>query len=118
MVTINDVAKLANVSKGTVSRVINNVGYFSDNTKLKVLTAVEELNYVPNKIAKQLSVGKSEKIAVMYYYEEGAAIIPLIRAIIIEATKKQKEVVLYETNFSLQYEKKYSACCCIDFLML
>jgi len=52
--TIRDVASSAGVSTATVSRVINGLGGVSDRARLRVLTAVEVLNYSPNAIAAQL----------------------------------------------------------------
>src|SRR5690554_3464851 len=53
-VTIKDVAKHANVAISTASRVINQSGYVSEETRTKVMKAVEELGYVPNSIARSL----------------------------------------------------------------
>lgn len=55
--TIYDIAKAANVSKSTVSRVLNNNPNISDKSKQRVLKAIEELNYQPSKIARGLSSG-------------------------------------------------------------
>lgn len=54
MVTIYDIAKKANVSAMTVSRVINNTGKISEKTRTKVKQVMEELNYVPNHMARSL----------------------------------------------------------------
>ncbi|WP_100407711.1 LacI family DNA-binding transcriptional regulator [Bacillus solitudinis] len=61
MATIYDVAKLAEVSPMTVSRVINQKGPISKSTKLKVEQAIETLNYIPNKTARSL-ISKTTKI--------------------------------------------------------
>ncbi|WP_373893756.1 LacI family DNA-binding transcriptional regulator [Virgibacillus sp. CBA3643] len=63
MTTIRDVAKLANVSVATVSRVINDNGYVNENTKQKVKDVVRKLNYRPNDVARSLFKGKSKMIA-------------------------------------------------------
>jgi DNA-binding LacI/PurR family transcriptional regulator len=55
--TIYDIAKLANVSKSTVSRVLNNQTNISAEAKERVLNAIAELNYQPNKMARGLSSG-------------------------------------------------------------
>lgn len=52
--TIRDVAKLAGVSIGTVSRVITGRMAVSDTLKRKVLHAVEQLGYYPNSAARNL----------------------------------------------------------------
>lgn len=54
MATITDVAKKAGVSVATVSRVINNRGYLSANTKAKVQAAMDALHYQPNIAARNL----------------------------------------------------------------
>lgn len=65
MANIKDVAKLANVSVATVSRVINNKGYVNEHTRTLVMTAIEELNYVPNEIARSLYRRSSKIIGIM-----------------------------------------------------
>jgi LacI family transcriptional regulator len=60
-VSIVDVAKKAGLSPTTVSRVINKTGYFSDATMRKVESAVEELGYRPNWIARSLK-GKPSRL--------------------------------------------------------
>lgn len=54
MATLNDVAKKANVSKMTVSRVINHPEQVTDELKKLVIQAMTELNYRPNTAAKAL----------------------------------------------------------------
>ena len=52
--SIKDVAAIAGVSATTVSRVLNNRGYISEETKNKVYKAMEELRYYPNDVARSL----------------------------------------------------------------
>src|SRR5665647_1224783 len=59
-VTIKEVAKLANVSHSTVSRVIADNPRISDATKQKVYKAMKEMDYHPNAIARSL-VSKTTK---------------------------------------------------------
>jgi DNA-binding LacI/PurR family transcriptional regulator len=54
-ITLYDVALLAGVSYQTVSRVINDAEHVSARTREKVLQAMAELNYVPNRGAQQLA---------------------------------------------------------------
>ncbi|WP_077296734.1 LacI family DNA-binding transcriptional regulator [Virgibacillus pantothenticus] len=63
MATIRDVAKLANVSTATVSRVLNNNGYVNSETKNRVNEAIEKLQYRPNDVARSLFKGSSKMIA-------------------------------------------------------
>ncbi len=64
MVTINDIAKKAKVSKSTVSKVINNYSGVGDDTKEKVLKIMKENNYWPNSVARSLSTKKSYTIGI------------------------------------------------------
>lgn len=61
-VTINDVAKAAGVSKGTVDRVIHNRGEVSENSRKAVLAVIQELGYKPNLYASLLASGRRFKI--------------------------------------------------------
>ena len=62
MATIIDVAKKAGVSKSTVSRVLTNNGYVSEESKQKVLDAMDEIGYIPNLLARQLQSGVTKTI--------------------------------------------------------
>ncbi len=65
MTTIRDVAKEAGVGLGTVSRVLNESPLVSDVTRQRVLRVIKELDYVPNQLARRLSLGKTLTIAVV-----------------------------------------------------
>lgn len=62
-----DVAKRAGVGVSTVSKVLNNYENVSQETKDKVMKAVEELNYVPNAVASALSSKKNKRIGVVVF---------------------------------------------------
>ena len=57
--SIKDIAKLSGVSVATVSRVINNNGRFSEETRKKILDVIEETGYQMNFSAKSLRMNKS-----------------------------------------------------------
>ena len=65
MATIKDVAKRANLSPTTVSRVLNNRGYISEETRKRVYDTMAEMNYHPNKIARSLLSKRSNLFAVI-----------------------------------------------------
>ena len=58
MVTVKDVAKLAGVSTATVSRVVNQTGQVNNDTRNRVKTAMQQLNYRPNTVARALASKK------------------------------------------------------------
>lgn len=64
--TINDVARLANVSKKTVSRVINKSPLLSDKTREHVEKIIAEIGYVPNPQARALALRRNFIIAAIH----------------------------------------------------
>lgn len=62
-VTRQDVAKLAGVSTATISYVINNGPRpVSEETRKRILDAIEQLNYKPNRLARGLTTGRTQSI--------------------------------------------------------
>ena len=56
MVTQNQIAEIAGVSRATVERVINNRGDVSAATRKRVLDIIQEMNYRPNRAGKTLAI--------------------------------------------------------------
>ena len=65
-VTIKDIAKLANVSIATVSRVINENGKVKGSTKTKIQQLIDSLNFKPNAYARDLVKSRSSSIGIIY----------------------------------------------------
>ncbi|CAG7839148.1 LacI family transcriptional regulator [Clostridium botulinum C] len=63
--SIKDVAREANVSIATVSRVLNNVDVVNEDTKKKVLEAIKKLDYRPNIVARSLKTQKTRTIGII-----------------------------------------------------
>jgi DNA-binding LacI/PurR family transcriptional regulator len=63
--SIYDVAKLAGVSHQTVSRAINNADNIREETRKRVLDAMAELKYQPNRAARSLATSRSKLIGVL-----------------------------------------------------
>jgi LacI family transcriptional regulator len=66
MATIQDVARKAQVSVKTVSRVMNQYEHISDKTRAKVEKAMHDLNYAPSPIARQMRLGDNLSIGVLF----------------------------------------------------
>lgn len=66
MVTIKDIAKLANVSHTTVSRALNNSPLIKEPTRRKILEIASQLNYTPNYNARSLVMQKSHTIGLFF----------------------------------------------------
>lgn len=63
--TLEDIAKIAGVSAGTVSRALSNTNLVNNKTRAKILAIVEEFNYKPNIAARNLRTQKTGAIAVV-----------------------------------------------------
>jgi LacI family transcriptional regulator len=79
--TIRDVAKLAGCSIKTVSRVINDEPYVTEETRAKVNTAIRAVGYAPNISARRLAQNKSYMICLLMYpgyYQQGSELLTRI----------------------------------------
>lgn len=65
MATIKDVAKKAGVSPATVSRVVNRQPYVAEDLRNRVLSAIQALDYHPNRVAQRLRAEKSHLVGVI-----------------------------------------------------
>lgn len=63
--TIKDVAKMANVSISTVSRVLNNPDIVAKDKRDKILEAIKQLNYTPNALARGLIHKRTQTLGVL-----------------------------------------------------
>lgn len=63
--TLNEVAALAGVGRGTVSRVLNDSPQVTETTRAAVLQAIAQLGYVPNRAARSLVTRRSDAVAVV-----------------------------------------------------
>jgi LacI family transcriptional regulator len=70
-VSIEDVARLADVSITTVSRVINKIGTVKEKNRSKVVSAIKELKFQPSIFAQRLATGKSNVVALIIPRYEG-----------------------------------------------
>lgn len=98
MVTIKDVAKEAGVAISTVSNVLNQVDIVSEETKQKVLAAVEKLKYVPNMNAKFLKSNKKNTIGLFIPSIQGDFYRMLIQAIHLQCKLKGYLLNIYISN--------------------
>jgi len=65
MVTIKDIAKLAGVGVGTVSRVLNDNPEVRSETREKVLKVIKECNYIPNNSARNLKRNNTNSVGLL-----------------------------------------------------
>lgn len=89
--SIKDIAKLSGVSIATVSRVINNNGRFSEETRQRVLKVIEETDYKMNYIAKNLRMNRSFTIGIL---------VPNITNDFFSAIVQKIEELLFDEGYS------------------
>ena len=105
-VTINHIAKEAEVSHATVSRVLNNSGYVKDETREKVLKVIKELNYTPSAIARSLSTNKTNTIGVIVPDINNLFFGDIIKGITEIADKNNLNIILCDTDEDKDKELK------------
>lgn len=103
--TIKELAKLANVSSKTVSRVINNESYVTEETKQKVLKIIKENNYKPNIYAQSLRKKVQKNILVSILKSKNSLIPQWIEILISELVERGNKLgytILMETYSDIQ----------------
>ncbi|MDQ0337398.1 LacI family sucrose operon transcriptional repressor [Caldalkalibacillus uzonensis] len=104
MPTIKDIAEMANVSRTTVSRVLNNSGYVSEEVRKRILKIIEETGYVPNEHAKSLRTKQTKVIGVILPKISTETSSRLVSGIDEVLAKEGYQILLANTN--LQKEKE------------
>ncbi|RFU60053.1 LacI family DNA-binding transcriptional regulator [Bacillus sp. V59.32b] len=107
MVRIIDVAKKANVSTATVSRVISNSGTVKRETTEKVLEAIELLKYQPNMLARQLRRSETKTILVVIPDITNTFFSKVLRGIEAVAIQNGYQVLLGDALNSVEHESGY-----------
>lgn len=106
-VGIKDVARLAGVSVGTVSHVINRPERVSEKRRTAVLTAIDELGYVPNHAARQLKVGSSRLIGYLFPNPLNPYFSNLALGIQTEAERRDLNVLAATSHGSSERRRRY-----------
>ncbi len=106
--TINDIARLAGVSKTSVSMVLNqkdaNIG---DDTRQKIIKISEELGYIPNYAAKSLNTNISGTMGIVLPDITNPFFAQMGRAIEDYASELQYNVILCNSDNDVEKEIKY-----------
>ena len=98
MVTIYDIAKEANVSPATVSRVLNRQGNVRDETAEKVLRVAKKRKYSPNTMARSLRTKKTNLIGLIIPDIENPIYPAPVRGIQDVANRKDYSVIIHSTD--------------------
>lgn len=108
--TMHDVARLAGVAQSTVSRVLNGSDSFvpiSDETRQRVMDAVQALEYQPNMIARSLRTQRTQMIAVMIGDISNAFYHPIVRAVQDIAGARDYEVLISNSDHLYENEARF-----------
>lgn len=106
--TIKDIAKEAGVSITTVSQILNNKGNrFSEKTRDKVLSIVEEMNYKPDLVAQSMITKKSKTIGMIVPDVTDLFFAKLIEGVETYLNALGYALVLSNSKHDSQLEKKY-----------
>jgi DNA-binding LacI/PurR family transcriptional regulator len=96
---INDVARLARVSRQTVSNVLNNRSGYSEDTRTRVMRAIEELDYQPHRAARSL---RSQRTMQLGYHmpgdqlaAENAFVLGFIQALVRGAADRGHHILVF-----------------------
>jgi DNA-binding LacI/PurR family transcriptional regulator len=96
---INDVARLARVSRQTVSNVLNNRTGYSEDTRARVLRAIEELDYQPHRAARSLRSQRTMQLGYHMPVEQLAAdnafVLGFIQALVRGAAYRGHHVLVF-----------------------
>ena len=95
--TIKDVARLAGVSFKSVSRVVNNEAWVSDDVRSRVQAVIEQLNYQPNRTARLMRTAPFS-LAFVYDNPNSHYVIEMQNGILSECRKKGFELVIHPTD--------------------
>src|SRR6187431_188492 len=96
---IKDIAREAGVSTATVSHVINNTKYVSDETREKVQRAIDEFNYHPNAHAQMLALGRSNMIGLLVSDISNPFFPEIIKSIEAAVFAAGYNLILLNTNY-------------------
>jgi len=107
MTNINEIAKMAGVSVTTVSRVLNNHKYVSEEKRAIVLKVIDEMNYTPNKNAIDLIRGETRMIGVIIPYNNNQAFDQMLHGVLNQSVEKDYSITVLPTKYNKDKEIEY-----------
>jgi DNA-binding LacI/PurR family transcriptional regulator len=109
VVTIADVAGHAGVGAGTVSRVLNDSPRVSDQTRARVLAAIELLDYRPNPLARGLSRGRCQTLGVVVPFFTHASAVERLRGVAAVLDGSRYDLVLFNVESPVHRDEHLAA---------
>ena len=111
MATIKDVAKESGLAVATVSRILNNRGYISEESRQKVSDAMKKLHYQPNEVARSLSKQTNYTIGLIVPHIRHPYFAMLISEIESAASEKGYRILLFNSKSNTAMQTKYVEKC-------
>lgn len=111
MATLKDVAKETGLTTSTVSRVLNNRGYISKNTRQKVDDAVKKLNYHPNEAARSLRMKSTNTIGLIVPHVSHPYFAKMISCLEAFAYENGYKTLLCNSQCMHEKEEEYIRMC-------
>lgn len=105
--TLHDVARLADVSIATVSRIVNEKGGVSPELDKRIRQAIYDLGYVPNTVARALKARQSKILGLIIPTVENPVFPPLVKVIEEHAHENGFSTILCNSEGRVEQEAKY-----------
>lgn len=105
--TVRDVAELAGVSPGTVSKALNGRGQLRDTTRQRVIQAAHQLGFQPNYLARSLIEGRTYTVGVLTTDSFGRFTIPVMMGVEDSLGAGQVSTLLCDSRGDPLREKHY-----------
>src|SRR2546423_1711019 len=107
IVTMQDVADYAGVSKTTVSRVLNNDPTVAPDLRTRVSKAITTLGYQPNRAARRLRASSSDVIGLVISDLHNPFFISVVEGIEELAHENQMSILLCNTAEDVERQQRY-----------
>ena len=105
--SIKDVAREAGVSIATVSRVLNDIDVVNEDTKKKVLDAIQKLGYRPNIVARSLKTQRTKTIGILIPDISSQFYPEIVRGAEDVSNIYDYNIILGNSDFDVEKEKEY-----------
>jgi DNA-binding LacI/PurR family transcriptional regulator len=102
--TIRDIAQIAGVTPGTISRALNNSPLVNKDTRERILKIAEDLNYKPNIVARRLSMGKTFAIGVIVPFFTRPSVSERLDGAVSILSNSQYDLVIHNVETAEQRE--------------
>lgn len=98
MATMKDIARIAKVSTSTVSHVINNSRFVSEEIRERVLTVVEQLNYTPSALARSLKIKETQTIGMLVTTSDNPFFAEIVASVEKYCSRNNYNLILCNTD--------------------